>query len=161
MPLDPCGPCTHSPTFSAPPIGRANSDRTAIAIVHTLTLSPSLTTAMPDKLELIHAYRKLLRAGLRAVQFSQPSRWSLTQQLRAGFRDPNGKFEPERIRRTIWFFNAAAQQRGIEHRILKNLCRVHWERFSPTRTPTWKSVLKQQEMRAKQEEKMKKGAKGR
>ncbi|KAJ4306913.1 hypothetical protein N0V88_000285 [Collariella sp. IMI 366227] len=83
--------------------------------------------------DLLHAYRKLLRAGLRAVQFSQPSRSILTERLREGFRDQHGSFEPERVRRTIWFLNAAAGARGLEHKILKNLCRVHWERMREVR----------------------------
>lgn len=91
-----------------------------------------MTTPAPD---LIHAYRRLLRAGLRAVQFSQPSRSTITARLREGFRDPRGEFDAERVRRTVWFLNAAAQQRGLEHRILKNLCRVHWER---TRQMPWR-----------------------
>lgn len=91
-----------------------------------------MTTPGPD---LIHAYRRLLRAGLRAVQFSQPSRSTITARLREGFRDPRGEFDAERVRRTVWFLNAAAQQRGLEHKILKNLCRVHWER---TRQMPWR-----------------------
>jgi hypothetical protein len=88
--------------------------------------------------DLLHAYRRLLRAGLRAVQFSQPSSATITAQLRAGFRDPKGEFDPERVRKTVWFLNAAAQQRGLEHRILKNLCRVQWERESEVRRLGWR-----------------------
>ncbi|KAK4157436.1 hypothetical protein C8A00DRAFT_11717 [Chaetomidium leptoderma] len=87
---------------------------------------------------LIHAYRHLLRAGLRAVQFSQPSRSTITARLREGFRDPRGTFDAERVRRTVWFLNAAAQQRGLEHKILKNLCRVHWDRMRELRRMPWR-----------------------
>ncbi|KAK4458837.1 hypothetical protein QBC42DRAFT_275908 [Cladorrhinum samala] len=92
--------------------------------------------------ELITAYRKLLRAGLRAVQFSKPSRFIVRDQLRAGFRDTNNKFEPERVRRTIWFLNAAAQERGLEHKILKNLCRVQFERSRELGKGNWKTKIK-------------------
>jgi len=98
------------------------------------------TTTMPS--ELITAYRKLLRAGLRAVQFSKPSRFIVRDQLRAGFRDTNNKFEPERVRRTIWFLNAAAQERGLEHKILKNLCRVQFERSRELGKGNWKTKIK-------------------
>jgi hypothetical protein len=101
--------------------------------------------------ELIHAYRRLLRAGLRAVQFSQPSSSTVRDQLREGFRDPNGIFDAERVRRTIWFLNAAAQERGLEHRILKNLCRVHWDRMRELRRMPWKVRI-----RLEQESKKKK-----
>lgn len=99
-------------------------------------------------LELIHAYRRLLRAGLRAVQFSQPSRSTLTERLREGFRDPHGTFDPERVRRTVWFLNAAAQTRGLEHRILKNLCRVHWEKQREVRRTPWRVRHRLMEARA-------------
>jgi hypothetical protein len=95
-----------------------------------------------SKLELLHAYRKLLRASLRAVQFSQPSRSTVIEQLRTGFRDPNGTLDAERVRRTVWFLNAAAQERGLEHKILKNLCRVHWERMREARKTPWKLLSK-------------------
>ncbi|KAK3989806.1 hypothetical protein QBC44DRAFT_78002 [Cladorrhinum sp. PSN332] len=92
--------------------------------------------------ELLTAYRKLLRSGLRAVQFSKPSRYIIRDQLRDGFRDTKNTFEPERIRRTIWFFNAAAADRGMEHKILKNLCRVRFERVREMSRGTWKTKVK-------------------
>ncbi|KAK4162245.1 hypothetical protein QBC43DRAFT_322096 [Cladorrhinum sp. PSN259] len=96
--------------------------------------------------EIVLAYRKLLRAGLRAVQFSKPSRFVVRDQLRAGFRDVTsggGVFEAERVRRTIWFLNAAAQNRkGIEHKILKTLCRVQFERTRELTKGTWKTKLR-------------------
>ncbi|KAH6850919.1 hypothetical protein B0I37DRAFT_414289 [Chaetomium sp. MPI-CAGE-AT-0009] len=99
--------------------------------------------------DLVHAYRSLLRAGLRAVQFSQPSRGVLTRQLRAGFRDPRGTFDAERVRHTVWFLNAAAQRRGLEHRILKNLCRVHWERENERARTPWRLRVRRMEMEEK------------
>ncbi|KAK3304226.1 uncharacterized protein B0T15DRAFT_233315 [Chaetomium strumarium] len=105
---------------------------------------------MSPNLELIHAYRRLLRAGLRAVQFSQPSRSTLTERLREGFRDPKGVLDAERVRRTVWFLNAAAQQRGLEHKILKNLCRVHWDRMREARRTPWKMRLKKEQEQEQQ-----------
>ncbi|KXX74375.1 hypothetical protein MMYC01_207109 [Madurella mycetomatis] len=107
-------------------------------------------------LELLHAYRKLLRAGLRAVQFSQPSRTTFVQQLRKGFRDPNGTLELERVRRTVWFLNAAAQERGLEHRILKNLCRTRFEQQREVSKVPWKVRIKHQEDQARVAKKSKK-----
>jgi hypothetical protein len=103
-----------------------------------MTITPP---PQPTKETLIHAYRHLLRAGLRAVQFSKPSRYMIVDKLRTGFRDVKnggGTFDGERIRRTIWFLNAAAQTRGLEHRILKNLCRVHWEQNFERGKMPWK-----------------------
>jgi hypothetical protein len=101
-----------------------------------------IINTMATTQEILHAYRRLLRAGLRAVQFSQPSSSTVKERLREGFRDPNGTFDAERVRRTIWFLNAAAQERGLEHRILKNLCRVHWERLRELRRMPWKVRIK-------------------
>ncbi|KAL2259088.1 hypothetical protein VTK26DRAFT_7370 [Humicola hyalothermophila] len=99
---------------------------------------------MPADPNIIHAYRHLLRAGLRAVQFAQPARSTLVRTLRAGFRDPRGTFDAERARRTVWFLNAAAQQRGLEHRIVKNLLQVEWLRSCEERRKRlpWKQMLK-------------------
>ncbi|KAK4101494.1 DUF1763-domain-containing protein [Parathielavia hyrcaniae] len=92
--------------------------------------------------ELLRAYRGLLRAGLRAVQFSEPSSSTFRERLREGFRDPSGAFSRERVRRTIWFLNAAAQERGLEHRILKNLCRVHWQRGRDLQRTPWRVKIR-------------------
>ncbi|KAL2170494.1 hypothetical protein VTG60DRAFT_4780 [Thermothelomyces hinnuleus] len=112
--------------------------------------------AAPTTTELLHAYRRLLRAGLRAVQFSQPSRSTLTAKLREGFRDPRGTFDAERVRRTVWFLNAAAQQRGLEHRILKNLCRVHWERAREASRTAWRMRVRHDEAEKNRKEAKKK-----
>jgi hypothetical protein len=82
--------------------------------------------------ELIHAYRHLLRHGLHAVQFSLPARFVIQSQLRKAFRvNKPGEvktFDPEAVRRTIWFLKAAAAERGLEHKIVKNLVRIAWVR---------------------------------
>lgn len=89
---------------------------------------------MPNNLEVVHAYRHLLRAGLRAVQFSKPARFVVRDQLREGFREKKtpaaaaGGFDAGRVGRTVLFLRAAARETGLEHRILKNLVRVAGER---------------------------------
>ncbi|KAG6013578.1 hypothetical protein E4U43_007218 [Claviceps pusilla] len=45
----------------------------------------------------------------------------------------------EAIKRTIWFLEAAAKERGLEHKILKNLLRVQGERAD--KVEGWKKVL--------------------
>ncbi|KAK0634801.1 hypothetical protein B0T17DRAFT_611758 [Bombardia bombarda] len=105
--------------------------------------------SVPANIELIHAYRHLLRWGLRAVQFSKPSRYVIRDQLRDAFRDDitkggvTAKFDRDGIRRTIWFLKGAAESpRGRwERKILKNLCRVAWERkFAVTRA-RWRVLV--------------------
>jgi hypothetical protein len=108
---------------------------------------PPPTTPPATPTTLLHAYRHLLRAALRAVQFSKPARYVVRDQIREGFEVSRttkvpASYDPERVRRTVWFLKAAAQEAGLESRILKNLVRVAWERKEGTgpRT-TWKGTL--------------------
>ena len=39
------------------------------------------------------------------------------------------QLDPEAVRRTLWFLKAAAEERGLEHRIVKNILRVRWEEY--------------------------------
>lgn len=89
---------------------------------------------------IIHAYRHIYRHILRAVQFSSPSRYIARDQLRAAFRDGASSPDAESIKRTIWFFQAAAKEKGLEHKILKNLVRVQGEKIRKE-GGHWKKVL--------------------
>lgn len=92
--------------------------------------------------EILHAYRHLLRHGLRAVQFSVPARFVIQSQLRKAFRPKEGEtktFDPEAVRRTIWFLKAATAERGLEHKIVKNLVRIAWIR-GDTRGTSWRQT---------------------
>ncbi|KAH7407565.1 hypothetical protein BKA64DRAFT_423500 [Cadophora sp. MPI-SDFR-AT-0126] len=83
----------------------------------------------PASAELIHAYRQLYRGLLHAVQFSKPSRYLARDQLRNAFRngDP-ASFDHQKVTRTVEFLKYAAQERGLEHRIVKNLLLTkYWE----------------------------------
>jgi hypothetical protein len=74
---------------------------------------------------VVQAYRDLYRHGLRAVQYSQPARFILRDRLRRAFREsPITDYEELRIRNTITFFKAAAMDRGMESKIIKNLSHV-------------------------------------
>lgn len=76
-----------------------------------------------------HAYRHLYRALLHAVQYSSPARFVARNQLRDAFRrgDPM-QFDQHKISRTLWFLHGAAQERGLEHHILKNLLQTaYWK----------------------------------
>lgn len=107
---------------------------------------------MPNKLEIISAYRHLYRGLLKAVQYSSPARRVVRDQLRLAFRNPvlstatgTPIWDAEGIKRTKWFLDAAAKEKGIEHRILKNLIKVRF--LSGKDTPSWKRAL--HETRAK------------
>lgn len=91
------------------------------------------------KLDVVHAYRHLYRGLLQAVQYTGPARYIARDQLRAAFREPGAVFDAEGYKRTHWFVEAAARERGLEHRILKNLLRVRSERLAEVKS--WKIVL--------------------
>lgn len=88
-------------------------------------------------LEIIHAYRRLHRTLLQAVQHARPARFVARDALRSAFRDPKAEFDKEGIKRTVWFLEAATKERGLEHRVLKNLIDVRGRRTGKA----WKEVL--------------------
>ncbi|KAI1748548.1 DUF1763-domain-containing protein [Xylaria castorea] len=79
--------------------------------------------------QIIHAYRHLYRGLLHAVQFSKPARYTARNQLRRAFREKGAKYDCRGIARTIRFLDAATRERGLEHRVLKNLLFVAWYRY--------------------------------
>lgn len=80
------------------------------------------TMSVPDRTAVIHAYRHLYRGLLQAVQYSKPARYTARNQLRTAFRkeDPSA-FDQQKINRTLDFLKYAAQERGLEHRMVKSL----------------------------------------
>jgi hypothetical protein len=112
---------------------------------HSLGSRPPMSTA-ESSATIVSAYRSLYRAGLRAVQYSVPNRYIIRDRLRRAFREsPTSDFSPRRIANTIRFLNNAAQDRGLEHKLVKNLCAVwhgegrHWRK----RAESWKNKVKQ------------------
>lgn len=83
--------------------------------------------AVPTSQELTHAYRHLYRNLLNAVQYSKPARYTARDQLRDAFRkDDPSAFNKERIDRTIEFLRLAAQEAGLEHKLVRNLLFTSW-----------------------------------
>ncbi|RPA71632.1 DUF1763-domain-containing protein [Ascobolus immersus RN42] len=72
---------------------------------------------------LIHkSYRRLLRAALEAVQYSKPARYTIVDKVRRGFRKEGAVFNLRKVAGTEVFLRKAADERGWEHRIVRNLC---------------------------------------
>lgn len=90
--------------------------------------------------EILHSYRHLLRSLIRGVNDARKARHVATKQLRLAYRDPNGVYDAEATKRTVWFLKAAAKQSGIEHKILKNLIEVRRRRDE--KRDDWNAVLK-------------------
>lgn len=105
---------------------------------------------MASRQEVLHAYRHLYKGLLRGVQYAIPARYIVRDQIRGAFRNTTSTtaaaaaaatatWDAEAIKRTLWFLSAAGRQRGLEHRILRNLVRMHSERAAPTRR--WRKAL--------------------
>ncbi|KAI0156620.1 DUF1763-domain-containing protein [Xylariaceae sp. FL1272] len=84
---------------------------------------------MADHQQIIHAYRHLYRGLLHAVQFAKPARFVAQQQLRKAFTEKGATYDYRSIARTCRFLDAAAQERGLEHKVLKNLLRIAATRY--------------------------------
>ncbi|OAA63053.1 hypothetical protein ISF_04929 [Cordyceps fumosorosea ARSEF 2679] len=104
---------------------------------------------MANRQEVLHAYRHLYKGLLRGVQYSIPARYIVRDQIRLAFRQDAptttattattatttgaANWDAGAIKRTLWFLSAAGREKGLEHRILRNLVRMHSERAAPTR----------------------------
>lgn len=89
--------------------------------------------------EVLHAYRHLYRAALRAVCYSKPASTVARDQLRRAFRDKASTFNKTTVRRTVWFLNNAAREQGTEHKIVKNLLLTQLHR-DEANSNTWKFI---------------------
>lgn len=77
--------------------------------------------------EVAGSYRKLYRQALHAVQYSSPARYTVRDHLRLAFRSNAPEtFDSSRIANTLLFLKYAADERGLEHRLLKTLVHVWW-----------------------------------
>ncbi|KAI0186594.1 hypothetical protein EV127DRAFT_170285 [Xylaria flabelliformis] len=94
-------------------------------------------------IKIIHAYRHLYRGLLHAVQFSKPARYTARNQLRRAFREKGAKYDYQKIARTIRFLDAATRERGLEHRVLKNLLFIAWHRYEDA--SDWKRTQLEQQ----------------
>lgn len=110
---------------------------------------------MASRQEVLHAYRHLYKGLLHGVQYAIPARHIVRDRLRLAFREPStttttattgettktttgtgetaASWDARAIKRTLWFLAAAGHEKGLEHKILKNLVRMHSERAAPTR----------------------------
>lgn len=89
---------------------------------------------------VVHAYRHILRHGLRAIQFSKPARFTLVDRLRAAFRKGTASnFDQQKITNTLEFLRYAAKENGLEHKIVKNLLFVWWNQDKGGRSATTKA----------------------
>ena len=82
---------------------------------------------MNNSREVLHAYRQLYRASLRAIQYASPARHTLRKLIDTEFRlNKLHDFDRIRVDNTLIFLDGAAKVRGLEHRIVKTLLHVWW-----------------------------------
>ncbi|KXJ97166.1 hypothetical protein Micbo1qcDRAFT_155971 [Microdochium bolleyi] len=98
--------------------------------------------------ETLHAYRHLYRGLLHAVQFSKPARYVARDRIRVAFREKGAVLDPPSISRTVKFLEAAARERGLEHKVLKNLLVTQFFR-AREQQKSWKVVKLEQSLRHK------------
>nr|CAG8438373.1 15353_t:CDS:2 [Entrophospora candida] len=84
-----------------------------------------------NSFQALSLYRRLRRAGEESVLYSRPAIYYVRQRIREGFREYENVADEqllqdlfERAENTIKFFKIAAERKGIEHRIIRNLCEM-------------------------------------
>jgi len=66
---------------------------------------------------------------MHAVQYAKPQRFLARDQLRLAYRKGSpSDFDTGRINNTLVFLEIAARERGLEHKIVKNLLHTEWGR---------------------------------
>ena len=72
--------------------------------------------------EIVRSYRHLYRHAMYAVQYAAPARYTLKILLENAYRTGNAAhYDAEKINNTLTFLHGAAKEKGLEHKILKNL----------------------------------------
>ena len=90
----------------------------------------SLTVLMsPSSQEIVRSYRRLYRHAMYAVQYATPARYTVKLLLENAYRTGNAAdFDAQKINNTITFLDGAAKEKGLEHKILKNLLHTwYWQ----------------------------------
>ncbi|KAL1915580.1 uncharacterized protein VTP21DRAFT_6704 [Calcarisporiella thermophila] len=94
-------------------------------------------------------YRRLWRAGHAAVSNAAPAKYIFRRKLRDGFNE-NLSASPDqcpilfsRAHNTLLFLDQAARRRGLEHKVIKNLCQmgIYHQKYAE-RPPFWNRKLK-------------------
>lgn len=124
--------------FSNVDDGESDCRPTTILLPHE-----DMSAANPPVLSIAQAYRHLYRGLLHAVQYSAPARYVVRDQIREAFRKGEpATFDQAKVSRTLVFLQGAARERGLEHRVLKNLVHTaYWRREDRIRLVTFSTFL--------------------
>ena len=87
--------------------------------------------------EIVRSYRQLYRHGLYAVQYAAPARYTLKILLENAYRTGNAAdYNAQKISNTLTFLEGAAKEKGLEHKMLKNLLYTWYWEVNPRRRRT-------------------------
>ncbi|THW84914.1 hypothetical protein D6D15_08461 [Aureobasidium pullulans] len=83
-------------------------------------------------LEILHAYRHLLRTSLHAIRHAKPARYTLLTHLRHCFRSTpqpfsassSSSYDAPTTTRTLEFLTNAVKYKGVEEKVVRNLIHV-------------------------------------
>lgn len=97
--------------------------------------------------QVLRAYRTLYKQALISINYSRPSRYTLRDHLREGFRKGHrSDFDAARIKNTLQFLHGATYNTTLEHKVL--MCLLHtwwWQKYQENIKPqTLKSRPKSQ-----------------
>ena len=72
--------------------------------------------------EIVRSYRQIYRLGLYAVRYAVPARHTLRILIENAYRTGSAAdYDAQKINNTLTFLEGAAKEKGLEHKILKNL----------------------------------------
>nr|CAG8508511.1 5797_t:CDS:2 [Entrophospora candida] len=74
-----------------------------------------------NSFQALSLYRRLRRAGEESVLYSRPAIYYVRQRIREGFREYENVADEQLLQD---LFERAAERKGIEHRIIRNLCEM-------------------------------------
>ncbi|CAJ0826911.1 7680_t:CDS:2 [Entrophospora sp. SA101] len=74
-----------------------------------------------NSFQALSLYRRLRRAGEESVLYSRPAIYYVRQRIREGFREYENVTDEQLLQD---LFERAAERKGIEHRVIRNLCEM-------------------------------------
>ena len=81
----------------------------------------------PTRQQIVRSYRSIYRHALHAAQYSVPARYTIQALIENAYRNGRSEdYDHQRIHNTLAFLRGAAREKGIEHRIFKNLLHTWW-----------------------------------
>jgi len=83
-----------------------------------------------DKAHVRSVYRRLWRAGHIAIHNRSPFKRQIRSILRDAFRNETQLPCAQEIDNTEQFLLTAGRRKGVEARVVRNLCHVHYVRSS-------------------------------